>query len=179
MGVNFIPTVITAGLTFKIKLSFDNFPASNWQGTLMLRGPSTINIQATACGDSFIFYADAATTAAWKPGDYWFAVRGSSGDDVIEMRKGEIAIAPDIANVPTGFDGRTYAERVLEAIDAVIEKRASMDQQSYRINDRELSRTPIADLLTLRNQFRAEVNREKARRLGKNTFNRRIMMVMK
>lgn len=173
-----VPPVINAGVTLKIPCNFEKFPASEWTASLMLRGPQSIDIPGTASGDSFIFTADATTTAAWKPGEYWFAIRVYQGDNVEEVAKGETAIAPDIANVPDGFDGRSYAERVLEAINAVIEKRASVDQQSYRINDRELSRTPIADLLALREQFRSEVNRERARALGRNIFNKKIKLVL-
>lgn len=173
-----IPKNITAGLTLDIRLKYKNYSAAEWQGKLILRGPMTIDIPATAEGDTYVFHADAETTEKWKPGEYWFAVRGTSGADVVEMQNGETSVEPDIANVPDGYDGRTYAERVLDAIEAVIEKRASMDQQSYRINDRELSRTPIADLLKLRDQFRNEVNRERERKRGKNPFSRRVLMVM-
>lgn len=173
-----VPPVINAGVTLKIPCNFEKFPASEWTASLMLRGPQSIDIPGTANGDGFIFTVDAATTSAWKPGEYWFAIRVYQGSNVAEVGKGETVITPDIATAPDGFDGRSYAERVLEAIDAVIEKRASVDQQSYRINDRELSRTPIADLLALRDQFRSEVNRERARALGRNIFNKKIKLVL-
>ena len=174
-----IPPVLNAGVTFSTQFTFKDFPASSWTAKLILRGPASIDIPGEASGDSFIFSADAATTEAWSPGEYWFVIRVYQDSEVVEVRKGQTSVAPDMANVPDGYDGRTYAERVLDAINAVIEKRASVDQQSYRINDRELNRTPIADLLKLRDQFRSEVNRERDRRLGKNQFNRRIMMVLK
>lgn len=56
---------------------------------------------------------------------------------------------------------QTHAERVLNAIEATIERRASTDQMSYTIDGRSLSRTPIADLLALRDRYKAEVAREK------------------
>ena len=52
----------------------------------------------------------------------------------------------------------------------MIEKRASLDQERYRINNRELYRTPIADLLKLRDLYRAEVRREQAAARGQNPF---------
>lgn len=178
MKLNGMPPVINAGVTLKVLFTFNQYPPSEWTAKLLLRGPASIDIPGVADGEGFVFSADATTTGAWAPGAYRFAVRVYQGDDVAEARSGETIIAPDIASAPNGFDGRTYAERVLAAINAVIEKRASVDQMSYRINDRELSRTPIADLLTLRNEFRAEVNREKARSLGKNIFNKKIKMVL-
>jgi hypothetical protein len=52
-------------------------------------------------------------------------------------------------------------------LEAVIEGRASLDQERYRINNRELYRTPMETLIKLRNQYRAEVSRERAKASGK------------
>ena len=49
----------------------------------------------------------------------------------------------------------------LDAIEAVIENRATLDQERYRINDRELWRTPVTELIKLRQRYRAEVQAEK------------------
>ncbi|MEG2431803.1 MAG: hypothetical protein RSB25_09135, partial [Acinetobacter sp.] len=54
----------------------------------------------------------------------------------------------------------------------VIEGRASLDQERYRINNRELYRTPMETLIRLRNQYRAEVGREQAKASGKSLFGR-------
>jgi hypothetical protein len=50
--------------------------------------------------------------------------------------------------------------KVLDAIQATIEGRASQDQMSYSIAGRSLSRMSIDDLLTFRNRYRAEYNEE-------------------
>jgi hypothetical protein len=39
-----------------------------------------------------------------------------------------------------GYDGRDHVRRVLDAIEAVIENRATIDQQHYQINNRSLTR---------------------------------------
>ena len=54
----------------------------------------------------------------------------------------------------------THATRVLAAIEAVLERRATKDQESYTIDGRSLSRTPISELLLLRNLYRREVQLE-------------------
>ena len=54
-----------------------------------------------------------------------------------------------------------------------------MDQERYRINNRELYRTPIADLIKLRDMYRAEVNRERAAKCGKNPFGRKVRVVLR
>ena len=42
----------------------------------------------------------------------------------------------------------------------MIQNRATKDQESYSIQGRSLARTPIADLIALRSQYKAELVRE-------------------
>ena len=174
-----IPNQITAGLTFETRLKKSGFPPAQWSAVLMLRGPSVVNITGTVDGDYFVFTAPATETADWLPGNYWYAVRATSGSDVKELESGQTTVLPDMASAPEGYDGSTAAERTLAAIEAVIEKRASMDQERYRINNRELYRTPIADLLKLRDMYRMEVNRERAAKCGNNPFGRKVRVVLR
>ena len=66
------------------------------------------------------------------------------------------------------YDGQDHIEKVIDTIEAVIEGRASKDQEGYKINDRELRRTPIADLLLLREKYKRELSRHN---LSKNSGN--------
>ena len=104
------------------------------------------------------------------PGTYWFSLRATRGDDVVEVESGQLVVTPDMATASEGFDGRTPAQIALEAIEAVLAKRATMDQERYRINNRELYRTPIAELIRLRNLYREEVRREQRKGCGLNPF---------
>lgn len=165
-----LPDKISAGLTFSQLVTLTAYQAPTWALSAVLRGPVSINLTATAEGNQHRFAADAATTATWTPGVYWYSVRATDGVEVVEIENDQLVIAPDLANVGEEFDGRTHAQRTLAAIEAVIEKRASLDQERYRINNRELYRTPIADLLKLRDLYRAEVRREQAAARGKNLF---------
>jgi len=49
----------------------------------------------------------------------------------------------------------------------VIENRATIDQQSYQINNRSLQRTPLAELMKLRAKYRAELSQKKRARSGR------------
>lgn len=136
----------------------------------MLRGPSVVNITAVAEGVQHNLNVLAAVTADWQPGLYEYTARVSNGTDFHEVESGQITLTPDLASAVEGHDGRSHAKRTLDAIEAVIEKRASLDQERYRINNRELYRTPIADLLKLRDLYRMEVRREQGAARGKNPF---------
>lgn len=169
-----LPDKISAGLTFDRLLTFTAYPAPAWVVTVLLRGKSSIDLEAVADGSQHRLRADAATTGQWAPGDYWYSIRATDGDDVVEIEQGHVAILPDMASAPVGYDGRTQAQIALEAIDAVIAKRATLDQERYRINNRELYRTPIADLLKLRSYYAEQVNREKLQQCGKSPWGRTV-----
>ena len=64
------------------------------------------------------------------------------------------------ANTTGNADNRSHAKKVLDAIQAVLENRASQDQMSYSIAGRSLSRMTIDDLMRFRDRYRAEYNRE-------------------
>ena len=174
-----VPQKITAGLTFETRLTLPGYPATEWAVQLLLRGPQSININAVADGNDHVIRAAAGVTATWPAGDYWYSLRATKGDDVMEAGSGQITILPDLASASDGFNGKTHAQRTLEAIEAVIEKRATMDQERYRINNRELYRTPIADLLKLRDLYRLEVAREKQAQCGKNPFGRKVRVSLR
>jgi hypothetical protein len=77
-----------------------------------------------------------------------------------------------------GFDGSTHAQRTLAAIEAVLEKRATRDQEKYSINNRELSRTPISDLLLLRDRYKTQVRMELKAKRG-DLFNTSVRVVFR
>ena len=66
----------------------------------------------------------------------------------------------NIAGRSALYDNRTHAKKVLDAIEAVIEARASVDQMRIVIAGRELSKTSIPDLMKLRMAYKAEVEAE-------------------
>lgn len=164
------PDKISAGISLSLRATLPAYHPDDWALSAILRGPVAIDLIATADGSQHLFSATAATTATWSPGLYWYSVRASNGGEVQEVETGQLTVAADLAAAGGSFDGRSFAQRSLEAIEAVLEKRASMDQERYRINNRELYRTPIADLLKLRDRFRAEVRQEQAAARGKNLF---------
>lgn len=140
--------------------------ADGWTLTLHLRGAQAIDVPGVLDADLVRFAAAGAVTAEWTPGGYAYAIRAGKGADVVEIEAGRLTVAADIAAAGDGFDGRSEAEVALDAINAVLAKRASLDQERYRINNRELWRTPIGDLIKLRGLYRREVATEQARKAG-------------
>ena len=174
-----LPQKITAGLTFESRLNLPDYPATEWAVRLLLRGPQSIDVPAVVDGKTSVIRAAAGVTVTWPAGEYWYSIRATRGSDVVEVGSGQITIMPDLAAAEAGYTAKTHAQRTLEAIEAVIEKRASMDQERYRINNRELYRTPIADLLKLRDLYRLEVAREQQAQRGCNPFGRKVRVSLR
>lgn len=165
-----IPAYIKAGLSTKRIADLRQYPAPSWSLTLILRGPSALDVTSTAEGSRHVLTLTAAQTGALAAGHYSYSVRATSGDDTVEVEASTVDVIADLSTVAAGADQRSHARRVLDNIEAVIENRATQDQQKYRINNRELWRTPLADLLQLRGYYAALVRQEKAKARGKTLF---------
>lgn len=129
-----------------------------------------MDLTAVASDKGHKFTATATETAGWKSGIYSYVIRATNGADIRQLEASTVEILPDIGSITDPSDLRSHARKTLEAIQAVLEKRATRDQERYTINNRELWRTPIADLLKLRDTYRAEVRREDAAARGKSLW---------
>lgn len=168
------PSSITAGTTFDRTVILTAYPAPDWQLSAYLRNAHDLTLQALAEETNHRFLVAASVTALWSPGDYWYALRVSNGTEVHEIETGQVTIKPDLAAVHGEYDGRNHVQKVIDAIEAVLEKRATLDQQRYTINNRELWRTPIPELLRLRDRYRAELRRMNAARRPGGLFDQHV-----
>ncbi len=71
-------------------------------------------------------------------------------------------------------DVRSQARIALDNINAMLSGQAKEGVRRYRINNRELERFTVAELLQLKSHFAAEVVREERRASGKNALGPRI-----
>jgi hypothetical protein len=117
-------------------------------------------VTATANGDNFSIAISAATTANYRVGLLSFVSKVSKDAVVKTIKSGTINIKSSFVDL-TSFDGRTHAQKVLENIEAVLEKTATKDQESYSIKGRSLSRRSLEELTTLRDKYKREVQQEK------------------
>lgn len=168
------PNNFTAGVNFSASVIVSAYPAPEWVVSAYLRGPDSIDLTAEGNNTEHKFAVSAAETATWASGTYWVSIRATRGADAFEITKRQLDIQPDLATVAAPYDGRSQNEVALEAINAVLAKRATIDQQRYTINNRELWRTNIADLLKLRSFYTVAVRRERRRAAGETGFGRAI-----
>ena len=123
-------------------------------------GNHKFTLTATEADDTYYIEAASSSTTSYTIGDYiWEAyITKSSDSNRIIVDSGRTTITENLAN--TNADLRSHAKIVLDAIEAVIENRASMDQSSMSIAGRSLSRMSIDELLTFRDRYKAEYLKE-------------------
>lgn len=157
------PSEIQAGDTIKWRREdLSDYPASQgWSLNYNFVGQAgRFAVAAAADGDKFAVAITAATSATYTAGIYQWVAKVSKGTESYTVDSGTCKVLLDLYAKTAAFDGRSHAKKVLDSIEAVIEGRATKDQMSYQIAGRQLSRTPITDLLKLRSLYKAEYQRE-------------------
>lgn len=155
------PDVIVAGDTAKWLRSLDDYPASaSWVLTYTLvSAAQRYTFSASASGDQHLVTVAATTTATWAAGTYTWRAQVAKAGEVYTVGTGSLTVKPSFS---AATDARSHARRTLEAIEAVIEGRATSEVSYYMIGGRQLRYIEPAQLLALRDRYRAEVAREDA-----------------
>lgn len=166
-------TEIVVGDTLNFLTTTTGYPASaGWVLTYKLIpktvGPAVISIPSTPEGDDHRVIVTAAVTAAWVAGEYSFEAYVTKALERYRVESGQVRIAVNPATA-TSLDNRSHERKVLEAIEAVIENRASQTQREmieYTIGSRSQKFDAIeskAELLKLHSKYKWLVANEEAR----------------
>ena len=174
------PSSLTVGDTWAWRRDnwVSDYPAdAGWVLTYRLVGKNgAITITATGDGAAFLVTVAAATTATYAAGTYAWAASVAKGSEKYTIANGTLTVLPNLSAL-SNTDLRSFAEKALESIEAVLANRATVDQQSFEIAGRKLSRTPITDLLKLRDTFRREVkNLKDAEAIAKGLGTKRTIL---
>lgn len=145
---------ITSGRLLRLEIERADMPAPTWSMTFVLRGPANVTLNSTADGSDHVITETIANTSSWIAGWYDYEITATDGTEVVSVECGRVEIVKALELITTPYDARTHSRRVYEAICAVIEKRASLDQESYKINNRELKRMSIDDLMKLKTHYK-------------------------
>lgn len=175
MALN-IPEKIQAGDSLQFTDSLTNYPASTWTLTYTLINTTLkVSFSATASGDNHYTNVPATTSAKWTAGKYRYLATVSDGTDRFTVGSGSVEILADFTK-PS--DQRHHVEKVLDAIEAVLEGKATVDQSSYSIAGRSLSRYSPAELLTWRDKYKQELkNIRQAERVASGLGSGRVVRV--
>ena len=174
------PLSVTAGDTLVWTKTLADFPASaGWVLRYrLINATAKIDITATANGDDHAISVAAAVSATWAAGDYTWTSYVTKGTDRYTLTFGSILVKPDLAAQAAGFDTRSHAAKTLDAIEAVIEGRASQAHLEYEIAGRRMKFIAVPELLVLRDRYRAEVRAEEdATRVAQGLASRNRLLV--
>jgi hypothetical protein len=119
---------------------------------------SNFTLTASEANDEYII--STSSTTSYTKGSYnWIAYITRTSDSArIKIGEGFTEIQENYAT--TSASVRSHAKIVLDAIEAVISNRATMDQSSMSIAGRSLSRLSIDELMTFRDRYKAEYMKE-------------------
>jgi len=154
-----VPSEFIAGDTWRWTRDFADYPAGTWTVTYYFENAAqTFNVAGVADGTSHDFTIAAATTADYKAGRYFWSARATDGSvvETITDENGWLEVKTDPAAAGTR-DRRSWARRVLDALEATLEGRASTDQMSMSLAGRSISRMSPSELMDWRDRMRAEV----------------------
>lgn len=124
-----------------------------------------VTVVDTHSGSDWLFTISATTSAGMDPGTWYFQAVATAlvGSHKTTLGSGQLTVAPNLAYTgqPGAFDGRSQAEKDLEAVETAIRSLSSGGGvQEYRIGTRSLKRYDMGDLLVLRDRLKAQVVRE-------------------
>ena len=157
-----IPETIYAGDSLSWAEPSGEYPTPTWTMHYAIRGASALDLISTPSGSEHAFLATAVQTAALTPGRYsWQSYVTNGTGERYTIGTGTVTVRPNLPAQFTGYDGRSHAQKVLDAIEATIEGRASKAQASITINGRAITYMRPDELLSWRASYRREVAREK------------------
>ncbi len=118
-------------------------------------GPQARTVSATKDGTTFSISAD---TAAWQAGVYaWQAWATFDGAVKAIIADGSL----DLSDALGVGDVRSSARKMVEMIESMMAGNASEGVRRYKINNRELERYSVAELMQLLSYWRERAAREK------------------
>ena len=157
------PTTARAGDTWTWQRSFSDYPATDWTlGYTLFKSGTRITFTASASGSDHLVTLAAATTAGYTAGRYDWVAAVTKGAERYQVDSGVVQILPNVATISAGYDGRSHARKMLDAIEATLEGSATASELSLvqaALGDRRMQHDPSA-LRQLRRDYAAQVAAE-------------------
>lgn len=157
------PATIRQGDTISHNIPhYSNYTADTYTfAVILLSSTNRYHITASPNGLNYTLSVPSTSTGLWTPGVYKWIGQYSYGNSVYSVYAGTTEILPGFSTI---VDTRSHAKKMLDAIEAVLEGRASDDVQQYQVSfgstSKSISKIPIEQLLVIRDRFKAEYKRE-------------------
>ncbi|HWQ34878.1 MAG TPA: hypothetical protein VNQ79_18690 [Blastocatellia bacterium] len=162
------PTAFVAGETLVWTKQISGYtPAEGWTLVCYFRGPAGgFDAPGVADASGWRVTVPAAETQNLSAGIYFYQCWVTRADERHLVSSGECRVTASLPAANAPFDGRSETKKILDAIDAMILKKATLDQQEYQIGNRALKRIPLPELIALRDKYaRLYAQEQRAERL--------------
>lgn len=155
------PDILVEGMSWEWDRALDDFtPADGWTLRYAFTGPGTVLTliaAASADGTTHEIRRGYGDTGGLTPGRYEMAGWVDDGSNRHEVYRAAVVIQ---ANLDTDTDARSHDEKVLSAINAMIEGRTGTDLTAAKrvtVNGRTLEQHSADELVRLQGTYRARV----------------------
>jgi len=165
------PTTLAQGETISFTRVLSNFlPSDGWSLTYALRGGAqSISFFSTPSGNSHVILVPSATTATWLVGNYQFEGLAVNTDGTQkQFYLNNLVVTPDLTTAPSDLDTKTFAQKMLENIEAALLDLSQNSLQRTSVEMTEIDRVRRLDLMAQREKLLQERRGELARQAAKN-----------
>lgn len=162
------PDFVRAGDSWIWSRILGDYPsAEGWTLSYQVSGPGALLWSAayvTVTGSTYAVNIPASATGVLDPGTYqWALLMTGSGTyagrrDTVDY--GRFDVEPNLATIAPGSI-RSHAEKMLAAIESVLEGRVTSDIVSYAIGSRQVVKMRADELAKWRRHYQWEVYRER------------------
>lgn len=154
-----IPQQLRAGDTVRWRRELSDYPADGgWTLKYTLVGPTALHsVTAAADGAAHAVTIAATDSAAYESGSYRVQEYVEKAGERYTLSAVNLQVLPDLTTESSGY--RSHARKMLDAIEAWLERKAPT-AAGVEVDGRKLQNYPLADLLALRDKYRAEVRME-------------------
>jgi hypothetical protein len=163
-----IPASITAGdsSTWRDGSSKDllgnAITSADWTLAYAIRGAVNLTLTGTPYGEGWETTITVAQSTTLTAGTYYWQAYATKGSNRVTLGSGQLQVAANLSAQSAGYDGRSQAQKDLEAVQAAMRAIITGGAvQKYVIGNRELQKLPMSDLLTLESKLKADVARER------------------
>lgn len=141
-----------------------DYPLASYSAQYVARitggGNTEILLVGSEASGTYLFSASSSTTSGYEAGYYhWqLEVVQTATNNRIVVDRGEFTIIQDLD--VNGADPRSHAEIMIGKIESILQGKADSDVGSYSIAGRSLTKMSFAELMTARDQYKAEFQQE-------------------
>lgn len=166
------PDRLVTGATAQWRKASIDYPATDgWEMVYYFRKAEGdgFNVEADAVGADYLATIESTATATLTAGTFNWQCWVIKGAVKYLVDSGRLFMSAGFdASPETQADSRSEVKKILDAIEAMIAKRATKIQQEYVLGNRAMKFIPIPDLIALRTQYAQLYNEEvRAERLRK------------